>query len=459
MSSGRFVFAALAAGALAGCSTAHLDTRPTAGAERLYDRLYPYYVEVCAVSELKKKPGFRVEVSSGMGGHSIIYLNGVCRDPRSGYPDIRLCGADTPPDERGVGLSVNAHFKNSMWVATPGRDFLFHGTLKPGERLTRAVYEETLARAKALGLYDGIRFHAGVFDDMPQGMSRRDYKYEVSVATDYAVGFGRDRYCARVPVDRAQMAEVVDFLNGLNAPYRSGSKSFEWNILNNNCSHVSHNALASVGIWDRWPTGEPAFLAAFDFPVPKNEFVDLMRRTNDLPIDDLDAVYADRAARRALLRQSSLPTEPGALAEAQPADQANEVYDTDLHLIFYDDPIFGDYRRHFSEIFAAPRYTDLEANLQHFAALYRKIEEERRPLAAFLAAHAEAPASERETLVRFYRGYYRYIARAAATVAAQLAELKRASPALAAPAGAPPDHGTLLPRPSRQGASPGVPGS
>src|SRR5690348_14451103 len=416
MSSGRFAFAALAAAALAGCSTAHIDTRPTAAAEQLYDRLYPYYVEVCAVSELKKKPGFRVEVSSGMGGHSIIYLNGVCRVPGSHYPAIQLCDAATPPAERGVGLSDNAHFKNSMWVAVPGRHFLFHGTLQPGERLTRSVYEATLARAKALGLYDGIHFHAGVFDDMPQGMSRRDYKYEVSIATDYAVGFGRDRYCARVPVDRAQMAEVVDFLNGLNAPYRSGSKSFEWDIFNNNCSHVSHNALASAGIWDRWPTGQPALLAAFDFPVPKNEFVDLMRRTNDLPIDNLDALYADRAARRALLHQGSLPTEPGALALAQPADQSNDMYDTDLHLIFYDNPIFGDYRENFAKIFTAPRYTDLEANLQHFAGLYRKIEDQRRPLAAFLAGRPEATASERATLIRFYHSYYRYIARAAATV-------------------------------------------
>lgn len=423
---GRFVRSAIAAISLAGCSTAHIDRTASAGAAQVYDDLYPYYAEVCALSELKKKPGIGVEISSGMGGHAILYLNGVCRDESAGYPVIRLCSAETPPAARGVGLSDNAHFKNANWVAVPGRDFVFHGTLKPGERVTQQVYDATQARAKALGIYDGIEFHDDVFDDKPAGMSRRNYKYEVSVATDYAVGFGRDRYCARVPVDRRQMAEIVDFLNGLNAPYRAGDKTFEWNIFNNNCGHVNHNALATAGIWSSWPTGQSPLLAAFDFPVPKNEFVDLMRRTNDFPLGDLDTVYGDRAARRDVLEHGALPSEPGALAEAEPADQANDLYDTDLHLIFYDSPIFGSYRRRFAQIFAEPRYWDLGANLRHFAALYRSVESDRRPLAAFLAAHDATTGAERDDLAQFYRAYYAAIDHAEARVEAGLAALEHA---------------------------------
>lgn len=434
---GRSAFAALASIGLAACSTAHIDKVPAAGAERLYDTLYPYYAEICAVSELKKKPGFDIDISSGMGGHSIIYLNGVCRDRSAGYPVIGLCGPGAPAGAHGVGLSVNAHFKNAAWVATEGPDFLFHGTLKPGERLTRQVYERTLAEAKALGIYDGVEFHSEVFDDKPPQMSRRDYKYAVSASTDYAVGFGRDRYCARVPLDRAQMARVVDFLNGLNARYRGGAREFDWNVLNNNCSHVSHNALAAAGLWDSWPAGRFILFAAFDFPVPKNEFVNLMRRTNDRPIDDPDAVYADRAARRDLLREGRLPTEPGALAEAEPAARQNDVYDTDLRLIFYDDPIFGSYQEHFSEIFSEPRYTDLRANLEHFAALYRKAEERRRPLADFLAAHGAASGPERAALARFYDSYYRYVAAEAARVTADLGALAHGPAAAEAAVGAP----------------------
>ncbi len=416
---------------LAACGTTHVDTGATADAERLYASLYPYYAEVCAVSELKKKPGFGAEISSGIGGHSVMYLNGVCRDDSVSYPTIRLCGADAPAAGQGVGLSVNAHYKNANWVATEGRDFFFHGTLKPGERLTRAAYEQAQEKAKAMGILDGVEFHAEVFDGMPAAMTARDYKYEMSVATDYAIGFGRDRYCARVPLDRERMTRMVEYLNRLNAVYRDGGKEFEWNIFTDNCSHVSHNALAAAGLWDEWGTGRPLVLSILDFPVPKNEFVNLMRRTNDLPIESLDAVYEDAVARRALLEPASLPTAPGALAEAEPAVQDNDVYATDLGLLFYDEPIFGAYRSHFERIFSEPRYVDLRANLQYFAALYRKIEGGRPTLASFLERHDDGSPASRAALVSFYASYFRYIAAEGARASAELAVLPR-SPATVA---------------------------
>jgi hypothetical protein len=414
--------AVIASLAIAACSTAHLDTRPSADADQAYAALFPYFAELCAVSELKKKPGFGAELASGLGGHAVLYLNGVCRDRRAGYPVIGLCEDDAPTEERGVGLSVNAHFKNAVWVATPGRDFLFHGTHRPGERLTRAVYAQTQAAAKVKGIYDGVEFHDGVFADKPPQMSPRDYQYEVSVATDYAIGFGRDRYCARVPLDRERMAALIAYLNELNAPYRLGEKVFDWNVLNNNCSHVAHNALAAAGIWSEWPMDRFLLLAAFSFPVPKNEFVNLARRANDMPIDDIEAIYGDRAARAALLGYGTLPTAPGALAEAEPATPQNDLYDTALHLIFYDDPIFGTYQPRFARIFAEPRYTDLEANLRHFADLYRRIDALRRPRDEMLAQRAPA---ERADFAEVYDRYYRHIGRASAALDAELATLAR----------------------------------
>jgi hypothetical protein len=423
MNIGRCVLALGASIGLAACSTTHMDTAPTAASERAYSALYPYYAEICALSELKKKPGFGVSLDSGAGGHAVLYLNGVCRDGASRYPSIGLCDAGTPAERRGVGISVNAHYKNANWIATEGREFFYHGTLKPGEPLTRAAYERTQARAKAMGILDGVEFHPEVFDDISPGVSRRDHMYEVSVATDYAIGFGRDRYCARVPLDGEKMTHVVDFLNGLNAPYADGKKDFEWDVLRNNCSHVAHNALATAGVWDTWPTERFILLAAFDFPVPKNEFVNLMRRTNDMPIDDLDSVYDDASARRALMQADTLPTGPGALAEAEPAVQDNEVYDTDLALIFYETPIFSAYDKHFDQIFAEPRYFDLRANLQYFADLYGRIERERRPVGSFLAGRGAVATAKRDELARFHARYYRYVARQEARVSAGLASL------------------------------------
>ncbi|MDB5406496.1 MAG: hypothetical protein JWL84_1408 [Rhodospirillales bacterium] len=404
---------------LAGCSAARFSVPATEPDEAAYSALFPYYVEFCAVSQLRKKPGFGAKVESGFGGHSVLYLNGVCKVKDAHYPEIALCDDGPEVAENGVGLSVNAHYKNANWVATEGRDFFFHGGLDPAARLTRADYARVQAKAEAMGIYDGVQFHREVFDDMPAGMPREDFKYEMSVATDYAIGFGRDRYCARVPMSRDKMARVVTFLNGLNEPYRRDDKEFEWDILRDNCAHVTHNALATVDLWDEWPIDRFVLFAAFDFPVPKNEFVNLVRRTNDAPVDDLPALYADSAARRALLNDDWLPTEPGAIVETEPVFQKNDVYDTDLMLIFYDDPILGRYQSRFDRIFADPRYTDLRANLEYFVALFDKVERDRRPLATY-------PERTDPGFVAFYDRYYDLAGRQSAVLRAGLAGLQTA---------------------------------
>jgi hypothetical protein len=417
---GRGLLVAGVSMALAACGGLRVDTASSPSDEQLYDSFYPYYAEYCAASQLKKRPGFGTDPSSGFGGHSVFWLNGVCRDTDAGYPTIKLCDGATPADQQGVGLSVNAHFKNTVWVATPGREFFYHGTLAPKQRLTRAEYEHTLAVAQKLGIYDGVDFHAAVFDDQPPGMSRREFIYDISIATDYAVNFGRDRYCARVPLDRERMTRIVDYLNGLNADYKSGKRNFEWNVLQNNCAHVTHNALAAAGIWDQWATGSFVLFAAFNFPTPKNEFVNLMRRTNDLPLDDPMVVYEDDAARRALMRGDGLPARPGALAQAETVVWDNDIYDTDVALIFYDDPVIGAYAKRFEDIFADRRYSDIRANLSYFSDLYARIRRERRPPEAY---RDRVAPGEWPRFAEFHERYYEYVDRSIARIAAVKAAL------------------------------------
>jgi hypothetical protein len=397
---------------LVGC-TAPFDVVAPPNDERIYSVLYPLYAELCAVSQIKKKPRFGVDTSGGPGGHAVFYLNGVCRDRGAGYPTLVLCTPDALERDQGVGLSVNAHFQNANWVATDGRDFFFQGELTQGERLTPVAYARTQKMAEAKGIYDGVIFYPAVFDDMPAGMDRRDFMYEVSVATDYAIGFGRDRYCARVPVDRAQMVKMVNYLNGINAIYHDGKKKFVWNVVENNCSHLAHNALAAAGIWEEWPTDRFIAISAFDFPVPKNEFVNLMRRTNDIDITDLRTLYRDGAARRSLVENGRLPTKPGGLAEAERMWQDNDIYDTHVNLIFYDDPVFGAYKKHFHEIFVEPRYIDMRSNLKYFAALYGKIKAEKQ---SDLQDSGLNDATSSVDFLAFTARFYAYIDREIASV-------------------------------------------
>lgn len=404
-----------------GCSAAPCEAagRLNAAADdAFYHKFYPYYAELSAITEIRKRPGFGPRLHSGMGGHALLYLSGVCLDRGAGYPTLKLCDPQTPPADQGVSISVNAHYKNANWVAVEGYDFVYSGALKRGERVTLETYERTQECAKAMGILDGVEFHEHFFREKPSGMSDRDFMYEISIANDYAVRFGRDIYRARVPLDRARMAMMVDYLNSLNAPYRDG-KIFRWKVTNNNCSHVAHNALATGHIWAPWPTGQFFMIAAFNFPVPKNEFVDLMRRTNDLPIDDAAALYRDEFARRALLEAGVLPSAPGGLAIVQRAIRDNDIYDTErLRLIFYDNPFWGPYYRNFARILREPRYFDLRTNLRHFAAVYER-------------ARDNCRRGSNSDEGRFFADYEGYISREAERVRGQLASLGQS---IAAPA-------------------------
>ena len=397
------------AAALAGCTTGIYTSTSQPLDEARYSEAYPYYAQLCALSEMNKKPGFGTEIESGgSGGHSVLFLSEVCRVKDAGYPVLALCDASVPKAERGVGLSVNEHFSNANWVATQGHDFFFNGGQDSDAPLTRESYAETQFAAEDRNILAGIIYHPHVFAAEPPGMGTLEYMYDVSVGTDYAIGFGRNRFCARVPLSRDQMQGVVDYLNGINAPYRSGSQSFEWNVLGNNCSHLTHNALSAVDVWrqneiDRFPV-----IAAFNIPVPKNEFVDLVRRTNDMDIGDLGAVFHDADARADLMEEGRLPTEPGALAEDHRAMRPNEVYDTNSRLIFFDDPVLATYQGWFDDIFADPRYTDLDANAAHFTGLYNRILSEKRPLRETIREYGIG-TDEQTDFAAFYTRFYAYI--------------------------------------------------
>jgi hypothetical protein len=212
------------------------------------------------------------------------------------------------------------------------------------------------------------------------------------------------------------MARIVAYLNALNRPYRDGNTDYEWSVLNDNCIHVAHNALSAIGFWPPWPTHRFILLAAFDFPVPKNEFVNIMRRANDMPVENLLAVWDDKPARRTLLAGDELPTRAGAIATFEPVTQDNAVYNTDLQLIFYDDPVLGPYEGWYRRIATDPRYTDLEADLQHFKVMYTQIEEARRPLGWWLTAHRSLRSEP--DFPTFYARLYDQVERSARAVSA-----------------------------------------
>jgi|HubBroStandDraft_1064217.scaffolds.fasta_scaffold43648_2 hypothetical protein len=421
---------------LAGCGNTVYSLGETKDDPALYATIFPYYIETCAVSAMKKMHGLGFEYQGGAGGHAVVYLNGVCRDAGSSYPSVHMCRGDEQTADSGVGLSSNGHFSNAAWIATPGRQFFFDGALDKGEGVTRASYDRTQARAKQLGILDGVVFHEDAYDELPPGMSRAEFKYEASVGTDYAISLGRGRFCARLPVNREQMQRVVAHLNAQNAQYRDGKRTFEMTVTNQNCSHFTHNVLAAAGLWDEWPTDRFVLISALSFPVPKNEFVNQMRRSNDLPIDDPVSLYRDAVARQALLRDDWLPDGPGAIADAEPVRAPNDIYETNVNLIFYDRPVLSSLQSYFDNLPTDPRYTDLAGNLHYYADVYSRIGAEWKSPEWWLA-HSHLPSGDDASFVAFYKRYHDYVDRMNAAANHDLLTLqKSAHPVVVAAGGA-----------------------
>jgi hypothetical protein len=409
--------------ALVACGTSNFNYTPDA-ARQLAAAQDTYFLEYCAGSGIRMKPGFPPDVSGGPGGHAAFFLEGACRDPGAGYPTLRMCDELPAAGAQGAGISMDGNFSNANWTVTSDRDFFYDGGLAKDERLTPAVFRRVQHTAESMGILDGIVFRPELFDDKPAGMSDEDFRYGLSVGTDYGLTMGRGLYCARVPVSRPQMVRIVAFLNAKNAMYKTGARHFTSSIIEDNCVHLPHNALAACDVMSPWPTNGFFAFALFDFPVPKNDFVNVMRRTNDTRLDNLVALYDDLTARRLLLEFGRLPSEPGALASAHPPHAPSDVFGTKLNLIFYDSPGVGAFPAWFDQIFSEPRYTEAAANLRYFAALYAHLAASRRPVEFW---ESKVDVSKRASFAEFYARFYERLATLRAEIDKKLAA-ERANP-------------------------------
>ncbi len=373
-------------------------TRPGSLGAPMPATLAGYFAEFCALSQVLKRPGNGAHIRGEPGGHAVFYLHGACRAGQRGQTTLALCDEAGAEPADGVGLSMNAHFRNTKWVAFPGRDFFLHGNLPPEAPLTHASYAAVQAEAQRLGLYTGVEFHDDYFDDLPANTPREAWKYEISVATDYAISLGRGRVCARVPVNRAQLAAMVGFLNAENAPYRDGAQEFHWSLFQDNCIHLAHNALTASGLWPEWPMHRPWLLAMFNFPVPRNELVNLARHTADASLLNPARIHADPALRQQLMQFGQLPLRPGALLESRPPQTPNALYETSLTMLFFDQPGLGPYQGWYDALVADPSRHNPAEDHARVQAEYRRALAARRPVEAFGQDDPGFPA----THARFY---------------------------------------------------------
>ena len=379
-----------------------------------YDQLFPYYVELCAVSQFRSK----TKGSGGVPGHATMYLKGACKDETAPYPQLRRCRrtATEPMDlEHGAGVSVNRWFRTVNWIAVPGQALFYAGDLESGERLTRAHFDATARAAVDVGVFRGVEFHED--PTSPPGETRVDFIGRKSLGTDFALQFARSVFCARLPVTEEMLGESIDFLNELNHEFATGEADFNWSGFADNCVHTVRNALAAASIWTPLSVRAIKFRQIFNLAIPANEFVNLARLGAEGPIDDYGAVYRDRAQRDALLEFNWLPTRHGALLKTLPVHADNDLYDTTFRVFVLQSPFRRGQVRAAVRLLSDERFVDVVANLRHFSQVYEGILANRDEEGFGLASLR----GDRYRRVR--RNYYAYIEEQQAEVGAMLDRL------------------------------------
>jgi hypothetical protein len=388
--------------------------------EPAYEELFPHYVELCAVSQIRPLAGG----TGGSPGHAVMYLKGACLDENAPYPRLRRCapGATTEDPEHGAGVSVNRWFRNVNWVATPGRRLFFDGDLEPGERLTEAHAGATVKRAISAGVFEGVELHA--FPTPAEERSLEDFVVRHSLATDFALRFARSVFCARLPVTAAMMDEIVDFLNDLNREYATGAAEYAWSSYHDNCVHTLRNALAAASVWEPKSVNAIKLRQFFHLAIPANEAVDLARLGTTGPLADFGEIYANDASRNSLLEFAWLPTRHGALITVLPAHRDNDLYDARMRIFVLQNPLRLGVTRDAQELGQDPRFRSLRPNLLHYRNLY----------AGILAARDRRESGldtlrgDRYRFVR--RRYYGYLEAQLAEVDALLARVEGARSSL-----------------------------
>jgi hypothetical protein len=344
---------------------------PTVLPDAAYEELFPYYVELCAVSQFRSLE----RGEGGIPGHAVMYLKGACKDENAAFPSLRPCRrvATTLDDpEHGAGVSVNRWFHNANWVAIPGPDLFYSGGLEPGETLDQAAFERTVQASIDAGVFDGVDFHP----DYPTTASERnleDFIAHHSLATDFALRFSRTAFCARLPVTGEMMGEIAEYLNVINEEYSSGEVPYEWSGYADNCVHLLRNSIAAASIWRPLSVRAARFRQFFNLAIPANEMVKLADLGAKGPLADGREVYRNDEARDALLDFDWLPRRHGAMLTVLPVHTPNELYDTRTRLLVLEGPFGGQVTRRYERLVEDARFTDLTKNLEHFQQVYGDI--------------------------------------------------------------------------------------
>lgn len=318
-------------------------------ANRLYDKVYRNYIEICGGSRWQK----RGVAPGGNFGHGFAMIRGACRvfDPATNIQQLTICPGKT------VGISTDSNFNSTQWTAVQSREMMLYGGLSPSSPLERATYEKVLALAAQDGFLNGVKFRVDSTEVKNELNSELDY----TAGTEFAVAVSRNVNCTRIPLvgtiqgrENGPLEEVIAYFNKLNQDaYRSATSpgatgkppfGFDYDVQVNNCAHTPYNALAAIGFWGAKNTSGHPELSMLELPlrlgdavVPFNALLEAFERSNHLDVGQLmDWLNQNPKAMKSLKENGWIGAQAGVvIEEIPPHNFKNTIYDPTVNLEFY----------------------------------------------------------------------------------------------------------------------------
>ncbi len=220
------------------------------------------------------------------------------------------------------------------------------------------------------GVFDGVELHDN-WTQKPE-WTLEEFVADQSIATDFALQFSRNVFCARVPVPEPALDEIIAFLNEKNVEYATGEADYNWSLLANNCVHTVRNALAAANMWTPLSVRDVKIRHLFNLAVPANEFVNLSLLGTEGPLDRYRDIRRDDALRDAIHDFRWLPTRHGALVKTMPVHTPNEMFTTDFQLFVVQSPFSMARTAQAVRLLSDEKYVGLRQNLLHFKEKYEQ---------------------------------------------------------------------------------------
>ena len=385
-----------------------------------YDQLFPLYAQPCALTQIKKTG----KSAGGSPGHAVLYIKGMCRDKNAPYPRVEPCqkGIDLTDPNSGVLISVNKNFQNINWIAFEGKTLSFHGGIPPYAPINTETKNQAIQNAIESGAFRGVRLLDHWEKTRPQGMTLEESIARMGLATDYALDFGRKSYCNRIPISPAQLKDMSEYLNKLNAPFIQGKQAYHWNGVTNNCAHVVKNTLAAAGIRSAKSTEHFLLGGLLDPVVPSNLILTTAEKTILKTIPEVTEYYRNPKIYNTLVKYGNTPIPYGVIFETLPMHtQNNTLYELRDTLFTLDLPLLHPRKSKMAQLPSMPSHSDLETNLNIYREIYSEALKSLKPLKALIQ---ENPELDEKGFSVFYDHYLNWLKNSLVDISGKIQLLK-----------------------------------